>query len=228
MRYAHSHPSGSDEQPREKMLAHGAKILRDDELLAIILGTGIRRGNVTTSVDTLARLLIKDFGVRGLFTSFDHPHDLAAATELPPVKACILTAVSELIRRLTHRDRAEISSPDDACRYFADLRTTDKEYVRVACLTPENIVFYTENAAIGDSTSVACPLIAIFNPPVRFFAQRIIVAHNHPRGLAEPSARDHAWHAELVEAARLLGVEVVDHVIIGETNAWSFAAEGLV
>lgn len=228
MRYQTSTVPVTTLPPREKLFAHGAKMLRDDELLAIILGTGVRRQKTTIPVSTLSALLIKEFGARGLFTHFNHPHELAAATELPPVKACILTAVGELLRRLQHRDRAEVSSPEDACRYFADLRTAEKEYVRVACLTPENLVFYAENAAMGDSNSVTCAPINIFNPPVRFYAQRILIAHNHPRGHARPSADDRAWHAELLKAATVLHIDIVDHIIIGTDTQWSFAMDGLV
>lgn len=229
MRYQPSaNPADQKILPREKMLQHGVRLLRDDELLAIILGTGVRRRKQTLGVETLAKLLIKDFGLRGLFTGFNDPNELAGTAELPRVKSCVLTAVGELFRRLKQKDRLVIGSPEDAQRYFADLQQAEKEQVRIACLTPENLVFYVETAALGDAHGLNCPLINIFHPAARFYAQRILVAHNHPRGKAVPSEQDRAWHAELLKAAALLNIEIVDHVIVGAKDFFSFATEGLV
>jgi len=226
MRYQKMSSQRAALRPREKMIEHGPRILRDDELLAIILATGIRSGHTKLSVDSLAKILIKDYGTRGLF-GFSDANELAGATGLPPVKSCLLAAIGELMRRAGERDRAEISSAEDAIAYFEDLRIAKKELVRIACLSPENLVFYSEDAAIGDDSTVRCPLISVFHPPVRFYAQRMILAHNHPRGIAKPSKQDLAWHRELMATAQKLEIEVLDHIIIGQDSEYSFAEAGL-
>lgn len=219
----------SDQRPREKMMEHGARMLRDDELLAIILNTGIpgKGGAPGIDVHTAAKMMLNDFGLKGLFSGWNEPGELSSTTGLGNAKSCTLAAIGEVIRRLGEKDRAEISSPEDAYKYFADLRDAKKEHVRIACLTPENLVFYHEDAALGDAKGAECPLISVFHPPIRFYAQRIIVAHNHPRGSAKPSEEDYAWQADLVETAKKLRIDVVDHVIIGKDDTFSFADAGL-
>lgn len=208
------------------MIEHGPRLLRDDELLAIILATGIRSGKTKLGVESLAKMLVKDYGTRGLF-GFGDANELAGTTGLPPVKSCLLTAIGELLRRAGERDRAEISSATDAFAYFDDLRTAKKEHVRIACLSPENLVFYSEDAALGSSDSVTCPLINVFHAPIRFYTQRMIIAHNHPRGIAKPSKQDLRWHRELLDVAKKLEIEVIDHIIIGQDSKYSFAEAGL-
>ncbi len=213
--------TAAGEMPREKMIERGPQSLSDSELVAILLNTGYKG----LDVSTLSKLLVKDFGLKGLFTSFNAVGDLASATELPPAKSCSLSAVGEIIRRLTAKDRAEISCAADAFEYFSDLQTARREQVRIVCLNAENIAFYSENVALGGENQTTCPLIAIFHPPVRLYSQRIIIAHNHPRGKATPSDEDLTWHTELLATAEKLGVEIIDHIIVGTKDFYSFTEE---
>lgn len=218
----------TDERPREKMVESGARNLRDDELLAIMLNTGLRNKDGSIDVLTLSKILVQDFGLKGLLTSFENPQEIMEKTGLTTAKACLLGAVGEIIRRLTEKDSREINNPKDALAYFSDLRKAQQEQVQVACLSPQNIVVYSKSVAIGGTQTVDCPLINVLHPPVRFYAQRIIVAHNHPRGKAEPSDRDIAWHDKLLAAAKTLEIDVVDHIIVGKKDYFSFDEAGRI
>lgn len=215
-----------EKMPREKLLEDGAQTMSDDELVAILMQTGIKSKTHSMDVMTLAKVLVKDFGSKGVLNLSSDVHEVMEKMGLPFVKAATLSAICELNRRAGSKDRAEISSPKDAAEYFADMRDMRKEVVRVACLNAQNLVFYSEMAALGAMDGVECPLIDIFHPPVRFYAQRIIVAHNHPEGMAVASERDKAWHKDLKEMAEKLGIEVVDHLIVAAEGCYSFAEDG--
>lgn len=219
MKYEKKLETPQELQPREKMFETGPRNLRDDELLAIILNTGYKG----MDVKTLSKMLIKDFGLKGIFTSFSDPEEIMEKASLPPVKSCTLATISEIVRRINQKDSVEINSAGAAYEYFSDLAKAKKEQVRVALLSPQNIVFYNECAAFGAGANVDCSLLNIFHPPVRFYAQRIIIAHNHPDGEADPSENDKEWHKNLLEIADKLEIEIVDHLIIGSNGYYSFA-----
>ena len=209
---------------RERMIYSGSSSLFDFELLAIILGTGVKKNNHSIDVSTLSKMLIKQFGLRGILTAFSSPQEIMQKTGLPKAKACLLASISEIYRRLHDIDPRKIASIKDACSFFAPLRKLQKESVQIACLTPENIVFHQETVAIGDSQKSSCPFINIFHPPIRFFSQRLIIAHNHPRCSAKPSPEDHTWHKKLTSLSRDLAIDLIDHIFVGHDDFYSFTS----
>ncbi len=211
--------------PREKMLQYGSKSLFDHELLAIILNTGVRKGKEKIDVHTLSKILLKEYGMRGLFALMKSPHEVIEQG-LPPAKACQIAAISEIYRRMNSKDNGVINNPQDAFKYFADMQSLQRENVSIACLNAENMVFYRETVALGKQNEAHCALIDVFHPPIRFYSQRIIVAHNHPDGKNEPSESDKKWHKNLVECAKKLEIDVLDHIIVTKTGFYSFAENG--
>lgn len=213
--------------PREKLLEDGAQALTDEELVAILMQTGIKSNTHSMDVMTLAKVLVKDFGSKGLLNLSNDVHEVMEKAGLPFVKAVTLSAICELNRRAKQNDRAQVNNSRDAAKYFEEMKEMRKEMVKVACLNAQNLVFFSEVAAMGDSGHADCPLLNVLHPPVRFYAQRIIVAHNHPDGIAVASEQDKQWHKELLEVTEKLGIQVVDHLILAADGYFSFAEEGL-
>lgn len=143
-------------------------------------------------------------------------------TGLSPTGHFLLTALVELFGRLQQSTNNKINSAQDAFEFFREMRQVSREQVQVACLNAENVVFYHETVALGGESRTACPLISIFHTPLRLYSQRIIIAHNHPRGNANPSPEDIRWQERLGRMAAGLEIEIIDHVIIGVKNCYSF------
>jgi DNA repair protein RadC len=201
------------ERPREKLLAVGAAALSDAELVAILLRTGCRQA---TALE-LARALLQDGGIRVLAEAT--VHDLAQASGMGMAKACALKAAAEIGRRLSssRAERATIQCPGDVSGILMEeMRYLDREHFRVVMLNTKNQVLGVEPVAVGSLNSAIIHPREIFKWPVRRSAAAVILVHNHPSGDPTPSRDDVEVTYRLVEAGRLLGIEVLDHVIIGD------------
>lgn len=215
------------ERPREKLLARGAAALSDAELLAIFLRTGVAG---RTAVD-LARDLIGDFG--GLRPLLEAEREaFAARPGLGPAKFSQLQAVLEMGRRhLWERlQRGEaLTGPRETRAYLsARLRHLSREVF--ACLFLDNrhrvIVFEELFRGTIDATSVYPR--EVVRRAMAHNAAAVILAHNHPSGVAEPSAADEAITRRLRDALALVDVRVLDHFVVGDGPPVSFAERGLL
>lgn len=217
-------------RPREKLAAVGAGQLNDHELLAIILGNGTR----DTSALELANQLLGTYnGLRQLRDK--SIEELQHIKGIGPAKAVTIMAALEIGRRVA-RDvgtRFLIRSPEDVQEYadlvlVQDMRDYDREYFVVIYLDRKGGVITRENVSVGGLHSSIVHPREVFKTAVKRSAAAIILAHNHPSGDPSPSRQDIDITRRLVEAGRLMGIEIMDHVIIGENGYCSFKEKGLI
>ena len=211
------------ERPREKLIRYGPGRLSSAELLAIILGSGTKSENVVE----LAGRIFKRFGSEKLPTvTFE---DLKSCPGLGPAKSCEIVACFELGKRLLKDKRAQIYlTPKDIWEELKDVRDHKKEHFIIFYLDSRNQEIKREVISIGSlNTSVVHPR-EVFEPAVRNYAAHIIVAHNHPSGEPDPSKDDLELTERLLEAGKILGIEVLDHIIVARNGYLSFKEKGLI
>jgi DNA repair protein RadC len=217
----------SEERPREKLLARGAAALSDAELLAIFFGSG-RRGQ--TAVDLGRELLSRDGGLKALLDL--EPAALAALPGLGAAKACRLHAALELGRRYlaADLDRPDALANPLACAEFVRAKLCAYPYEVFACLFLDNrhrmIAF--EELFRGSINGASVHLREVVRRCLAHNAAAVVLAHNHPSGVAEPSQADREVTAELKRALRLIDVRVHDHLIVGASRTTSLAQAGLL
>ncbi len=216
----------SDERPQEKLKLRGAASLSNGELLAILLRTGLPGETV---VDVAQRLLATHGGLLGL-SRVDYA-DLCKERGLGEVKAAKLKAAVELARRLQVErpdERARVSSPEDiAALVSSEMAALDQEELRVILLNTKNEVLRIVTVYRGSVNAAQIRVAEIFKEAIRHNAPSLVIIHNHPSGDPTPSGDDIAVTRELVQAGRLLDIEVLDHLVIGDGRHTSMRRKGL-
>jgi DNA repair protein RadC len=202
-----------DERPREKLLAHGAEALSNAELIGILL----RTGRVGTNVVDLARELLKKYGsLREL--SRCGVDELSRNAGIKGAKAAHLAAAFSLGERLAQEllAKEKLDSPERIYQLLApEMRQLRKESLRVVLLDARYHLMRVQEVSRGSvNESIAHPR-DIFHPAVAAAAYAVIVVHNHPSGDASPSQTDHSLTRRLADAAELLQIKLLDHIIIG-------------
>ncbi len=210
------------EKPREKLSRRGAATLRDEELLAILLRTGYEGKDVLS----LARELARKLPGKKLFeTPF---RELAKMKGVGESRAAALLAAWELARR--HRDGPDglpsIRTPREVCAQVTDIRASKKENFVVLYLNTRNQLLHKELVSVGTLNASLVHPREVFEPALRHAAASLILVHNHPSGDPSPSEEDRRLTNRLAEAGRLLGVEVLDHVVVSGTTHFSFQENG--
>jgi DNA repair protein RadC len=203
-----------DLQPRERLLAAGVQALSNVELLAIMLRTGTRS---ETALDLAHKLLARPEGLRYLAEA--SLEEMQKQKGIGLAKAAELKAALELGRRLAvlSLSRTVIKSPQDVANLLMDeMRYLDREYFRTVSLNTKNRVLGVDNVSIGSLNSSLVHPREVFKNPIRRSAAAIILVHNHPSGDPGPSKEDVQVTRRLVEAGQILGIEVLDHLIIGD------------
>lgn len=215
------------ERPREKLISHGAASLSDSELLAIFLRTGVAG---RSAVDLGRELVARYGGLRGLFAA--PAERLMAERGLGPAKYAQLQAVLELARRHLAEQLAErdaLRDPDDAARYVtARLREELREVFLVLFLDTRHRVIAIEELAHGTLDGASVYPREVLRRVMQHNAAAVILAHNHPSGVPEPSAADRRLTQRLSETLKLIDVRVLDHLIVGEGRPVSMAQRGLM
>jgi len=202
-----------EERPREKLAAHGPAALTSPELIAILLRTGVVGANAVE----VARELLEKYGSLGGLSrcSVD---ELKKVPGVGFAKAVQLVAAFGLGERLAHEklSKQKIDSPDIVNELVgAEMRMLRKESLRVILLDTRYHLIRTEQVSLGSGNeSIAHPR-EVFHPAVVSSAYAVIVVHNHPSGDASPSQADHSLTRRLAEAAELLQIKLLDHIIIG-------------
>ena len=216
-----------EERPREKLMAHGASGLSDAELLAILIRTGA--GNIT-AVDVAKRLLIDYQSLDRLASR--SIQDLRQFKGLGNAKSITLIAAFELGRRsasLQRPEKKQISSPEDIVRYYQPLmRDLKQEQFRIILLDSANHRLADQVITTGILNSSLVHPREVFRRAIAEPAASIILLHNHPSGNPEPSAEDIQITRQLVEASKIIGIPVHDHIIIALDSFTSFAERGLL
>jgi DNA repair protein RadC len=195
------------ERPREKLLAKGASALSDLELLAVLLGSGIRGQGVLR----LAERILRRFSGR-----LDRADvgTLQTIRGLGQAKACQIAAAMELASRCLGAERVTVKRASDALPYTQDIRGKPQEHFLCISLTGANEVIASRVVTVGLLDSSQVHPREVFADPLADRAAAVILAHNHPSGTLEASAEDIALTKRLVNAGELLGLRVLDHLIV--------------
>lgn len=219
----HHHP----ERPRERLMAHGAHVLTTAELLAIILRTGTRNCDAVT----LGHQLIDYFGgIRNLLAA-----DAATLLRIKGIglaKACELLAINELNRRALEEDLRTgmaLDQPGRVKQYCtARLGHLSVEHCMALYLDSQFRLIATEEVSRGTLTQASVYPREIIKSGLKHHAAALILAHNHPSGVAEPSDADLALTRHLKNALALVDIRLLDHLIVTANNATSLAERGQV
>jgi DNA repair protein RadC len=211
------------DRPREKLVAKGAENLKDSELLAILLRTGKAGKNV---IEIASQILAKYSKKRLLQMTYQ---DLIKIGGIDSAKATTLLAAFELAKRALEVNDANlpiISSAKDAAAQLTDIRDLKKEHFVVLYLNAKNQLVHKETISMGTLNANLVHPREVFEPALKHSAANIMVAHNHPSGDPKPSEDDLELTKRLAEAGKMIGIEVMDHVIISKTGHFSFKEEG--
>lgn len=215
------------ERPREKLLQRGPAALSDAELLAIFLRVGIRG---RSAID-LGRGLLQHFGTLGGLLAAP-ASDMAQVPGVGPAKCAQLKAAVELGRRAL-AETAELSdalTSPQAVRDYLRLSLAEREHevFVVVFLDAQNRVIRTEELFRGTLTQTSVYPREVVKSALKHNAAAVILAHNHPSGVAEPSQADQSLTDSLKRALAMVDVRVLDHFIVGRGRALSFAEKGLL
>ena len=217
----------AEERPRERLLAHGAAALSDAELLALFLRTGVRG----QSALDLARALLARHG--GLDVLLAAPvQELVAQPGIGPAKYAQLAAATELVRRALERGvrrEASLSSPRASAEFLrAWLRRYPYEVFACVFLDNRHRVIACEELFRGTIDGASVHPREVVRRALAHNAAAVILAHNHPSGVAEPSQADVALTRRLGDSLGLIDVRVLDHFIVGDGEPLSLAERGLM
>lgn len=215
-----------NDRPRERLVQVGAEALSTAELLAIVLRTGGRGESVLRLAE---RLLVQ----------FDHLPGLARATitelmsakDIGEAKAAEIKAALEIGRRLVAsapEEKPRVTTPDDAFHLLkSEMMFLDQEHLRLILLDTRNHVLRTPTVYIGSLNTSVVRVGELFRAAIRENAAALIVAHNHPSGDPAPSPEDVNVTRQIVQAGKLLDIDVLDHIIIGRGRFVSLKQRGL-
>ncbi len=221
------------QRPRERLLQRGARVLTDAEILALLMGTGnARRGE---NVLDLAQRVLVALGKRGggdtvlrnlLDTSVE---ELCSISGVGRAKASAIVAAVELGRRVAAEvpRGSEVNGPQDVARVLTeDMRYLDRECFKIVLLNTKNRVLGIEVVSVGGLNSSVVHPREIFKICVRRSAAAVILAHNHPSGDPTPSREDIEVTERIISAGTLMGIDVLDHLIIGDDCYVSLREQG--
>lgn len=213
-----------DERPREKLIKYGPQILSLSELLAVVLGVGTKKEEVLN----MSQRLLKEYGDSPIVTQKD-PKKIQEMLGIPLVKACQIVACFELGRRLFKaadgRKPVTIRTASQVHEYLKDMRDLPKEYLRGLYLDNHYRLIHDEVISIGSLTANVIHPREVFRPALEYAASALILAHNHPSGVVKPSDSDVAITQQIVDAGKILGINVLDHVIIAKAKFGSIPAD---
>ncbi|HTY10667.1 MAG TPA: DNA repair protein RadC [Bacteroidota bacterium] len=216
-----------NERPREKLINVGPELLSDAELLAILIGSG--SGKVT-ALDLAKTLFIEKGTLRGLAGMA--VADLKQFKGIGDAKAVTIAAAFELARRLQSSpeiERKMIRSPADIAEQFIpSLRDLQQEVFLVVLLNSANKIIREITITKGLLNSSLTHPREVFRHAILEHAASVILMHNHPSGNPEPSQEDVSITKQIVEAGKVIGIPVHDHIIIAGANFTSFAERGLM
>lgn len=218
--YKRIHDLSIEKRPREKLQKLGSKSLSNQELLAILIGNGYKNKNAIELSEDI------------LNTFSDVELQEATVEELMKVKgiglskASIIVSALQLGKRITNnilnKQITVIKSSLDVYNLMKDeVSISDKEHFIVILLNSKNDIISKELVSVGDLNSTVANPREIFKPAVKKSANSIILCHNHPSGDPTPSLNDKMLTKRLVDAGEILGIQVLDHIIIGQNRYFS-------
>jgi DNA repair protein RadC len=216
-----------NERPRERLLRLGSEALSAQEVLALILGRGVKGESV---IDTSQKLIRRFGSLKGVANA--SVEELTQTKGIGPAKAAQIRAALELSRRLEadagDRPKPVLKSPDDvATEVRRQLKGKKKEHFVVLCLDTRNRLIDSRTVSVGSlDTSIVHPR-EVFKEAVSSCAASVIFAHNHPSGDPEPSKEDIELTRRLAKAGEIMGIDVLDHIIVCDESHLSLKARSL-
>ena len=217
-----------DDRPREKLLKLGAEALSNSELLSILLRTGVKGAS---AIDLGRRIIDKFVTFRNM--SHTDMREWKEFKGLGPAKIAQIKAALEIGRRFREveilKGKQKISSARDVVNIIMpQMRDLKTEIFKVIYLNSNNKIIEISEAANG-TVNHAMPIVReIIHSALQKFAAAIICVHNHPSANIAPSPEDKKFTQELTAAGKLMDIKVLDHIIIGDGNYFSFADEGIL
>jgi DNA repair protein RadC len=201
-----------EEKPREKLIKYGVSALSTRELLAVVLNTGTKKEDVLT----MSGRIIKDYGEGGIMSQKD-PNTLSKDLDIPIGKSLQIVAFSELGRRFFAKNYSSfpvIRTAKEVYEYTKDMQNLSKEHLRGLYLNAHYKVIHDEVISIGTVDANIVHPREVFKPAIEHSAVALILVHNHPSGVSEPSIADLNITKQIIEAGRVLGVDLIDHIIV--------------
>lgn len=204
------------DRPREKLIDRGPEDLSVPELLSIVLSVGTKKEEVSM----MSSRLIKEYGEKTLVNQKD-PKIISKELDIPIVKACQIVACFELGRRFYEKKSngsVVVKSAKQAFEHLKDMGSLPKEHFRGLYLNSQYKVVHDEVISIGSLTASIVHPREVFRPALEYSAVAIIVAHNHPSGILKITESDLEVTQKLAEASKILGIDFLDHIIIGKNK----------
>ena len=209
------------DKPREKLAAKGVQALKNEELMAVLLGSGIQGKDVRKLAREITALMEHNFESLDLKRLLEI-HGLGQA------KASQILAAIELSKRYLLRTRRRISDAADVYEELRDYCNRQQEYFLSITLDGASRLLQTRTVFIGTLNRSLVHPREVFADAIADRAAGLIIAHNHPSGTLEPSGADRAITRRLKEVADLVGIELLDHVILAKGGYFSFSEQGLL
>lgn len=213
-----------EDRPQNRLLDKGPEALSNSELLSLIIKTGTRN----TNAFALTQKLLSEYDLQQL--SVTKPSQLMVFKGIKKCKAAQISACFELARRLQNfsiEEKRKISSPEDIYRYlYPSMQGTKKEQFIALYLDTKNQILKSEVISVGSLNANVVHPREVFKSALINSAAHIIVSHNHPSGDPTPSREDIEITKTLVETGKIIGIQLLDHVIIGDNRHFSMKEAG--
>lgn len=210
-------------QPRQKILSQGPTALSMVELLAVILNVGTTKEGVLE----MASRIMREYGERSIVSETD-VQKLSSELNIPYTKACQIIACGEIGRRVYQKTETgfkTIRTAKDVFEYAQDMRNLPKEHLRGIYLNTHHRVIHDEVISIGTINSNIIHPREVFRPAIEYNAAAVILIHNHPSNIVTPSTEDIEITKQLIEAGKMIGISLLDHVVITRDEFISIEAK---
>ncbi|MEM9954208.1 MAG: DNA repair protein RadC [Chloroflexota bacterium] len=219
------HDIPDEERPRERLLSHGANALSTAELLAILLRTGSKSENV---LQLAGRILASYDGLRGLAkVSAEELLDFKGLGKAKATQILAALALGQRAHMLQPEERPTVHRAVDAARLLADMGHLNQEQVRVMLLDTQRRVTHIQTVYMGTVNMSVLRVSELYREAIIRNSPAMILAHNHPSGDVMPSPEDIDLTRDMVSAGELLDIQLIDHLIIGQSNWLSLRERGL-
>ncbi len=212
-----------ESKPREKLLKSGVSALSLQELLAVVLNTGSKKEGVLE----MSQRIVREYGNSALSGYLD-PMVIAQDLDIPLGKATQIVACTEIGRRLYKRNEsglATIRTAKDVYDHLKDMHSLPKEQLRGLYLDTHNRVIHQEVISMGTINSNIVHPREVFRPALEYGAAGVVLAHNHPSGVSTPSLADIEITKQLIQAGKIIGINLMDHVVITRDGYTSVPAD---
>lgn len=217
-----------NERPREKLIKYGAHTLTNSELLAIILRVGSTKDTAVTLAQKI--LSTNNKGLKNIAEA--NIMELKKFHGVSDAKAAQILAVTELSKRISAlqaEERIKITSPQDVSMLLMEeMRYLKKEYFKIILLDTKNKIIEVVNISVGNLNSSIVHPREVFIEAIKRSSASMILVHNHPSGEVKPSKEDINITKRLTESGKIIGIEILDHIVIGDGVYTSFKEQGII